>query len=259
MMKNKGLYLGAALLGALLLAGLAPDAIARTLNRVYGNSLHVENEPRTATPSQTLGDDDAYINGHLEVDGVIHADGGVTGNAATATALAADPADAGSGFLCKGINAAGTCTISLVEDAATNGSTNPVTSNAVYDQLALKAALGGATFTGTVVMSSTLTVTPPAAQTIAAGGIVAADACGGLKRITSASPVTTDTTDAIAAPAAGNTGCCMDISYSGSHTVTLDNNAHNDFGYDLVLGNGGSVRVCSDGTTWQSIGEWTEF
>lgn len=180
MTKNKGLFLGVAVLGALLLAGLKTDVAARAINSLYGDRLWVETTPRSGTPGLATGDNDAYIKGDLEVDG-----------------------------------------------AAT--------------------------------VASTFTVTPPATQTIAAGGIVAANACGTLKRITSASAVTTDTTDAIATPSASNSGCCMDIVYTGTETVTLDANAKNDFQANIVLGSGGSVRVCSDGTKWYSIGTWTEF
>ena len=62
----------------------------------------------------------------------------LTGTAATATALAADPADADSGYVCRGINTTGVCQPALVEDASTNSSTNAVTSNALFDGLALK-------------------------------------------------------------------------------------------------------------------------
>jgi len=47
--------------------------------------------------------------------------------------------------------------------------------------------------------------TPAATQTIAAGGIIAADSCGATKRITAAGAVTTDTTNSLTAPAAANT------------------------------------------------------
>ena len=76
-------------------------------------------------------------------------------NAATATALAADPADAASGYVCRGINDSGTCQPAWVETAATNGSTNPVTSYLVFDQLALKANLASPTFTGNVTLPGT--------------------------------------------------------------------------------------------------------
>jgi hypothetical protein len=45
-------------------------------------------------------------------------------------------------FLCRGINASGTCQESHIDTTATDSSTNPVTSNAVFDALALKQAVG---------------------------------------------------------------------------------------------------------------------
>ncbi|OGR57128.1 MAG: hypothetical protein A2X36_15070 [Elusimicrobia bacterium GWA2_69_24] len=62
---------------------------------------------------------------------------GIAGNAATATNLAADPADAGSGFLCLGINAAGTCQTALVDSSAVSASTSPVQSGALFTHAAL--------------------------------------------------------------------------------------------------------------------------
>ncbi len=69
--------LGTAALGVLLLVGFGNrDAIARALGRIYGNSLHIENEPRSSTSGNfTLGNDDAYIKGDLELDGNAYFDG----------------------------------------------------------------------------------------------------------------------------------------------------------------------------------------
>lgn len=61
----------------------------------------------------------------------------LTGNADTATALAADGTDAPSGFLCLGVNAAGDCELAVIDVAAINGSTSPVQSNALFDHDAL--------------------------------------------------------------------------------------------------------------------------
>jgi hypothetical protein len=36
-----------------------------------------------SSPDQTLGDDDSFMEGHLEVDGTIYADGNITGDGAT--------------------------------------------------------------------------------------------------------------------------------------------------------------------------------
>lgn len=111
--------------------------------------------------------------------------------------------------------------------------------------LALTAGAGAAAFD-----LNGFRVTMPAAQTIGAGGTVAADACGGLKRISSAGVVTTDTTNTFTAPAAANAGCCMDVvNMNAADAITLDNNASfkSAGAADVVLGAYDTVRVCSTG------------
>jgi len=75
----------------------------------------------SGTQTQTLNGDDAYVTGLLEVDGMIYADGGITGaltgNASTATALAANPADCGSNQFATSINASGTLGCAAIVDA----------------------------------------------------------------------------------------------------------------------------------------------
>ena len=74
--------------------------------------------------------------------------------ASTAAALAAAGSTAGSGFICRGVDASGNCIGSAVDVSAVSGSTNPVQSGAMYTALAGKQASGsyalttGATFTG---------------------------------------------------------------------------------------------------------------
>ena len=76
---KKGLYLGVAFLGALLLVGLNRDAVARAIDSLYGNRLWVESDQRGSGPGNfTLGTNDAYIKGKLEVDGAVYFDGAVT-------------------------------------------------------------------------------------------------------------------------------------------------------------------------------------
>ena len=98
--------------------------------------------------------------------------------------------------------------------------------------------------------------TPPSAQTIAATNTIAADACGGMKQITASGAVTTNTTDTFTTPAAANTGCCMDVVNVGAQNITLDNNTNfkSIGGADIVMTADDSTRVCSNGTTWYSVG-----
>jgi hypothetical protein len=113
------------------------------------------------------------------------------------------------------------------------------------------------TMTGTV--SRTMTANGmqgvlPAIQTLAAGGVVASDGCGGLKRITSAGAVTTDTTNSIADPTAVP-GCIMIITNVGAQTITLDKNALILLvgGADVPLLANSSIMVASDGVVWRQI------
>ena len=102
-----------------------------------------------------------------------------------------------------------------------------------------------------------LQVVMPASQTIAATETITADACGTIKRITSASAVTTGTTDTFTAPAAANAGCIMDIVNVGGSAITLDNNANffSAGAADVVLGSSDTVRVGSTGGSgyWYQI------
>lgn len=95
----------------------------------------------------------------------------------------------------------------------------------------------------------------PAAQTIAAGETIAADACGGIKQITAEGAVTTDTTDTLAAPGVANSGCCMHIVNIGAQTITMDTNAnfYSAGAADVVVTANDALSVCSNGTAWYQI------
>lgn len=101
-------------------------------------------------------------------------------------------------------------------------------------------------------------VSTQAAQTIAAGNTVTADACGGLKILTSAGAVTTDTTNTFTAPSPALQGCCMDVKViaGAGGAITLDANANfeSSGAADVVLGAKDTVRVCCDGVVWSQIG-----
>ncbi len=143
-------------------------------------------------------------------------------------------------------------TVSVAGIAVTVGSTGTTSATVV------RSGTGGVSITSGVgavtVDLNGSRVTMPAAQTIGAGGTVAADACGGMKMISSAGGVTTDTTDSITAPAAGNAGCCMRIVNVGANSITLDNNAHfaSAGAADVVLGATDAADVCSSG----ALGKW---
>jgi hypothetical protein len=98
-------------------------------------------------------------------------------------------------------------------------------------------------------------LTPPATETIAAGAIITANACGGLKRVSAAGAVTTSTVDTFTAPALTNTGCQMTLVNVGANTITLDKNAKflTLTAADLVLAANTSVVIVSDGTAWRQV------
>jgi hypothetical protein len=107
----------------------------------------------------------------------------------------------------------------------------------------------GKTFTGQLIK------TPVATQVIGAGGTIAADSCGGLKLISAAGAVTTDTTNSFTAPSAALAGCCMTVFNAGdTNSVTIDGNT-----LTVVVGSAANLAVtaydavnfCCDGTTWR--------
>lgn len=87
-------------------------------------------------------------------------------------------------------------------------------------------------------------------QTVGAGDTVLDDACPiGLKRLTAAGAVTTDTTNTFSAPAASNKACIMHVCNVGANAITLDNNANflSAGSADVVLTANDCVIVGSSG------------
>lgn len=111
---------------------------------------------------------------------------------------------------------------------------------------------------GNTAPNGPLVVAPPAAQGITAGATITDNGCGTIKQINSTGNQTTSLTNTFTAPAAGNTGCCMDVvNVDTADTITLDYNATNFLSAgaaDVALGPNDSVRVCSNGTAWYQIG-----
>lgn len=97
----------------------------------------------------------------------------------------------------------------------------------------------------------------PTSQTIAGGDTVTADACGGVKRISSAGAVTTSTTNTFTAPAASNAGCVMSVCNVGANNITLDNNANfkSPGGADVVMTADDCILVGSTGASgvWYAL------
>lgn len=97
-----------------------------------------------------------------------------------------------------------------------------------------------------------------ATQVIGAGGTIAADSCGGVKRVSSAAAVTTDTTNTFTAPAAANAGCVLHVcNENAADAITLDFNANfqSAAAGNVVLGALDCVSVASSGAS----GKWYQI
>ena len=120
----------------------------------------------------------------------------------------------------------------------------------------LRVQSGGAVVVGTstVITAGPFVVnTSATAQVIGAGGTIADDACGGVKLISSASAVTTDTTNSFTAPSVANNGCCMMVrNVNASDAITIDKNALILLvgGANVVLAAQEAIMVCRQNSVW---------
>ncbi len=105
------------------------------------------------------------------------------------------------------------------------------------------------------VLAAQALLTPPAAQTIAAGNTITADGCGTVKRVTAAGAVTTSTTDTFTTPSSSLAGCYMIIINTGANNITLDNNGNfvSAGALDVVVGANDAHAVICDGSKWYSV------
>lgn len=135
--------------------------------------------------------------------------------------------------------------------------TNPSTTQTTGTERMRITSSGVVNINGTAGTAPSLIVAMPDTQTLINETIITADACGTLKRLTSATVVITNTTNTFTAPAAGNAGCCMDVANVGASDITLDFNANfvSKGGTDVVLTAGDTVRVASDGVDWYMVGD----
>ena len=97
---------------------------------------------------------------------------------------------------------------------------------------------------------------PPATQVIASGDTIRDNACGTVKPISATGAVTTNTTNTITTPSAGNAGCLMLLCNVGAQAITLDHNANflTSDGNDLELAATLCVPVGRVGTVWRTVG-----
>jgi hypothetical protein len=171
-----------------------------------------------------------------------------SGNAATATALASNPTDCAADTYATTIAASGNLTCAAI----TNASTTATSANTAS---AIVARDSNGDFIAGKVNAQVLSIAP-AAEAITAAATITANACGGLKLLSSAGDVTTNTTDTFTAPATANKGCYMSVCNTAAHTITLDNNAHftSAAGADVALAQNECISVISDGSaTWYQV------
>jgi hypothetical protein len=86
-------------------------------------------------------------------------------------------------------------------------------------------------FNGMVISTPTATMvgflaSPQPVETIADGATITANVCGGVKMISSAGAVTTNTTNTFTAPSAATAGCWFILFNVGSNNIVLDTNAN---------------------------------
>lgn len=189
--------------------------------------------------------------------------GATVGNASTATALAANGANCSAGSAPIGVDASGAAESCTDYEAEITNSAGLLA--ALDDETGTGVAVFGTTPTiGTAILTApTITLgnlngAVPATQVIGAGGTIAADACGGIKRISSATAVTTDTTNTFTAPAAANAGCVLNVcNENASDAITLDNNAlfQSAAAGNVVVGALDCVQVVSSGGS----GKWYQI
>lgn len=110
-------------------------------------------------------------------------------------------------------------------------------------------------YSGAVTFGGGSYAVVPATETIASGGTITANGCGGMKRISAATSVTTDTTLTFTTPSSSNSGCIMDIVNVSTLTITLDTNALfvSSGAANVALTGNDAVRVGTDGNVWYQI------
>lgn len=116
-----------------------------THEQLTGSSAHGATAANTASQIVTRDGSGNFAAGTITA--------ALSGNATTASALAADPSDAPSGFLSRGITANGTVEQAKVDTVGTSGSTNPISGGALYTHEQLQGSNAhGATSANTASM-----------------------------------------------------------------------------------------------------------
>lgn len=157
----------------------------------------------------------------------------ISGNAGTATSLAANGANAGTGYLCVGVDASGACELALVDALAVNGSTRPVQSDALFDHAGLT---GSSAHSATSANTASQIVTRDGSGNFSAGTI-SASLSGNANTATALAANGTNCTAgnyARGVDASGNAEDCTSATTSGSLAfVGRSSGAANSFEFVL--------------------------
>lgn len=97
----------------------------------------------------------------------------------------------------------------------------------------------------------------PAVETVAAAATITANACGGVKKITSVGPQTTNTTNTFTSTTSlSNLPCVMDLINVSTVSITLDHNLRFQglASADVVMTASDTLRVAGTDLGWISIG-----
>jgi hypothetical protein len=110
-------------------------------------------------------------------------------------------------------------------------------------------ACGYDSASNTMVCDGETTGVVPTEEVIAEAATITADACGGVKQITTddGGQIWTNTTNTFTAPSAANEGCWMYVCNSGTDTINLDDNALFEAGANIALVEDMCVLVASSG------------
>ena len=207
----------------------------------------------------------------LEVNGTFQADGAATfADAVTVSTSITIPAGSmavtpfsvgGSSLVLLGTGNTGVGTSGPTKLLEVNGTLQANGAATFNTSVTISSAAAGTVLSvvsGGVVVSSITAIGlfPPVngPEDIAAAATITANACGGLKRLSTGGAVTTNTTDTFTAPAAANRGCCMKLFLDpgAGGNLVLDANAKFNTlaGTDVTMTTCDMVEVCSDGVDW---------
>lgn len=117
---------------------------------------------------------------------------------------------------------------------------------------------GATTFAGAISGMTSILGPVPTTQVMTTGGTITADACGGLKRITSTAAVALGTNNNLLTAASSTyKGCIMSIMNVGTYFITVGSSngqLYTNGNASALIGTYSNFQVVSDGSAWYQIG-----